>query len=59
MHKKVKIHVLELLIESCEEGKDGRWDCSTAEGKEGFDDMIVLLNTIFAPFSFPSTMYLL
>ena len=29
---------------SCEEGADGSWDCSTDEGKEGFNDMITLLD---------------
>lgn len=27
---------LDTAILSCEEGKDGTWDCSTDEGKEGF-----------------------
>lgn len=31
------------VIKSCEEGRDGDWDVSTDEGKEGFDDMITLL----------------
>lgn len=34
---------IQVLIKSCEEGRDGDWDCSTDEGKEGFDDMITLL----------------
>lgn len=38
--------LLKTVITSCEEGKDGRWDCSTDEGKEGFDAMIELLGTV-------------
>ena len=34
---------INIVILSCEEGRDGDWDCSTDEGKEGFDDMIWLL----------------
>ena len=32
---KVK-EILTLLRNSCKEGEDGTWDCSTDEGKEGF-----------------------
>ena len=42
--KKVIIDLIDTVIKSCEEGKDGRWDCSTDEGKEGFNDMVELLN---------------
>ena len=41
-------HMFGLLIESCKEGKDGRWDVSTDEGKEGFDTMIDLLAELAA-----------
>lgn len=34
---------INIVIKSCEEGRDGDWDVSTDEGKEGFDDMITLL----------------
>ncbi len=27
------------LLNSCQEGHSGNWDCSTDEGKEGFEDM--------------------
>jgi hypothetical protein len=40
-------HNIEIVIKSCEEGRDGDWDCSTTEGKEGFDDMITLLEKCF------------
>ena len=33
--EKVK-DLLTLLRNSCREGEDGSWDCSTDEGKEGF-----------------------
>lgn len=36
-------HNIGVVIKSCEEGRDGDWDVSTDEGKEGFDDMITLL----------------
>jgi hypothetical protein len=39
LSKKEVLKHLESLISSCEEGEDGRWDCSTDEGKEGFDAM--------------------
>jgi hypothetical protein len=28
--------ILTTLRDSCREGEDGTWDCSTDEGKEGF-----------------------
>jgi hypothetical protein len=34
---------IDTIIKSCEQGRDGDWDCTTDEGKEGFDDMIELL----------------
>ena len=36
--KKIK-ELLNVLRYSCEEGLDGTWDCSTAEGKEAFNTM--------------------
>ena len=32
--------LLSTLKKSCQEGRSGDWDCSTEEGKEGFDAMI-------------------
>ncbi len=46
-NKKNKAEIIDLLKtvkESCEEGQDGRWDCSTDEGKEGFDAMAEALD---------------
>jgi len=40
---KEAIEDIEIVIESCEQGKDGTWDCTTDEGKQGFDDMVTLL----------------
>lgn len=40
------ISLLDTVIRSCEEGKDGTWDTSTDEGKEGFDAMIDLLERV-------------
>jgi len=37
------LKTLETIIESCQEGKSGEWDCSTDEGKGGFDDMALAL----------------
>jgi hypothetical protein len=35
--KKEKIkELLQLVRDSCLEGEDGTWDCSTEEGREGF-----------------------
>jgi len=31
---------LKALHDSCVEGSTGDWDCSTDEGRKGFDDMI-------------------
>jgi len=31
--------LLDTLRSSCEEGLDGTWDCSTDEGREGFNAM--------------------
>lgn len=45
-NKKDAIRLINILIKSCKEGIDGSWDCSTKEGKEGFDDMILLLEEI-------------
>ena len=33
--EKIKL-ILTTLRDSCREGEDGTWDCSTDEGKEGF-----------------------
>ena len=41
--KKETISLIQTVIKSCEEGRDGTWDCSTDEGKEGFNDMKSLL----------------
>ena len=43
IHKPNHNYNIDVVIESCEQGRDGDWDCSTSEGKEGFDDMITLL----------------
>ena len=37
---------LNVLKRSCAEGKSGEWDCSTKEGREGFDDMITIIERI-------------
>jgi len=37
---------IDIVIRSCEEGKSGEWDCNTVEGKEGFDDMIYVLEAV-------------
>jgi hypothetical protein len=34
-------HLLQALRDSCLQGEDGSWDCSTDEGKEGFQVMAV------------------
>lgn len=39
MDDSTKLKIVKLLTtlrNSCREGEDGTWDCSTAEGKEGF-----------------------
>lgn len=38
--QKVK-NLLQALRDSCKEGNDGSWDCSTDEGREGFQIMAV------------------
>lgn len=38
------ISLINTVKTSCQEGMDGTWDCSTNEGKEGFGDMITLLD---------------
>ena len=38
---------IDILIKSCEEGRDGDWDVSTNEGLEGFDAMITQLNNCY------------
>jgi len=37
---------LNTLLKCCREGRDGSWDCSTDEGKEGFDSMANLVTDI-------------
>jgi hypothetical protein len=52
--KKIKeaMSNIRCVIASCEEGLDGRWDCSTEEGKEtGFPPMIELLQEVEAVLS--------
>lgn len=36
--QKVKV-LLQMLRDSCLQGEDGSWDCSTDEGREGFVPM--------------------
>jgi hypothetical protein len=31
---------------SCEEGRNGSWDCTTEEGREGFSDMSTILTRV-------------
>jgi hypothetical protein len=38
--------LLNILKMSCEEGLSGYWDCSSEEGKEGFGDMISIIQMI-------------
>lgn len=38
-NKKQLKELLEVLRNSCEQGLDGSWDCSTDEGREGFNHM--------------------
>jgi len=40
--------IIDILIASCNEGYTGDWDCTTDEGKEGFLDMITLLEKLRA-----------
>ncbi len=35
--------LLDILCKTCIEGRDGVWDCSTEEGRKGFEDMFDLL----------------
>lgn len=35
--------LLDVLCKTCDEGLDGTWDCSTEEGRKGFEDMKDLL----------------
>lgn len=45
--KTKEIRILKDLIsvkESCEQGISGEWDCSTDEGKEGFEAMSINLD---------------
>lgn len=37
---------LNILIQSCQEGLSGDWETETAEGREGFQDMIKGLEKI-------------
>lgn len=41
-----KLRLIDILIASCNEGYDGSWDCSSDEGKQGFLDMITLLERL-------------
>lgn len=34
------------LRDSCSEGLSGEWDCSTEEGRQGFDAMLELLDRL-------------
>lgn len=43
---KDNIELLNIVIESCKQGLDGTWDCSTNEGKEGFQSMIDVLQEV-------------
>lgn len=40
------ISLINTVIKSCKEGKEGTWDCSTDDGKNGFDDMAELLGNV-------------
>lgn len=44
--KEEALKLLDTVIVSCEEGQDGSWDTTTDEGKEGFGDMIALLEKV-------------
>jgi hypothetical protein len=48
MKKEAKDAIADIktVIKSCKEGKSGKWDCSTDEGKEGFDAMVWLLQSV-------------
>jgi len=41
-----QIRLINILIASCNEGYAGTWDCTTDEGKQGFLDMITLLERL-------------
>lgn len=41
-----QIKLIDILIESCNQGISGEWDCTTDEGKEGFESMITLLEKL-------------
>jgi hypothetical protein len=43
--KKV-FNLLNVLKMSCNEGLNGTWDCSTEEGRESFEDMIIIIEWI-------------
>jgi hypothetical protein len=44
--KKIVDEDFKTVYNSCMEGLSGDWDCSTDEGREGFRDMIELLDRI-------------
>lgn len=46
MDKKIIKDYLEVLFNSCVEGQTGEWDCSTQEGKEGFQDMATIIERV-------------
>jgi ElaB/YqjD/DUF883 family membrane-anchored ribosome-binding protein len=46
MNKEQILEKIKILHDSCEEGLDGSWDCSTDEGKESFIDMQDLLKEV-------------
>jgi len=44
--KKECLNYINIVIKSCKEDKTGDWDCSTEEGKEGFDCMVEVLEEV-------------
>lgn len=44
--KELTINLLNSLQEDCDMAISGEWDCSSDEGKEGFEAMIKNINTI-------------
>ena len=46
-----QLHSLELVRNSCQEGMDGTWDCSTDEGRESFQPMIDDLDAVIKAIS--------
>ncbi len=44
--KEEQIRLINILIESCNQGISGEWDCTTDEGKQGFESMITLLEKL-------------